>query len=309
MIDRISDLRLFKRIVELGSMTAAAHELGLSTATISNRLAALEQSMSTQLINRTTRKQKITSSGSRLFELANRVLAEVDDFADEVSCTERGVSGSLRVSAPLDLGHTHIAPAVECFLNENPSLRISLWLTDDVVDLTEKGVDIAIRYGRLQDSSLRLRRIATNRRIPVASPDYLARMGEPRTPWELESHNCMVLSNEGNCFDQWSFTINDLQQSVRVSGDRDSSDAELLRHWAVAGKGIALKSAWDVVDDVINGRLTPLLVDYCPKSVDLQLLLPSGSHMTHRVRAFSDFLVNWLKEVDRSLNKAKGLKS
>ena len=301
MIDRLSDLALFKRIVELGSLSAAGRELGVSPATVSVRLQTLEAAVGRQLIQRTTRQMLLTEAGEQVFHTVRRILAEVDDLQDAMSKGGDALSGPIHVSAPVDLGRHRIAPAIDLFQERHPGISIRLSLTDSVVDLTQGGVDIAVRYGKLPDSSLRLRRISSNRRLPVASPDYLALHPAPETPDDLLDHDCIVLVRDGTRFDQWTFNVDGRLHIVRAVGSRETNDGGLIRHWARTGRGIAFKAAWDVVDDIRSGALVPLLTRFCPPTVDIQVVMPAMRYRPARTRALADHLVDTVRQLDSGL--------
>lgn len=301
MLDRLSDLRLLVLIVDRGSLTLAARELGLSPGAVSLRLTALERAMGTSLLRRTTRRLQLTEAGEQFYETAQRVLAQIDDLHEQVCGEQGGLKGAVRVSAPVDLGRNHLAGVIDDFLVQNPRVSVSLVLSDTTLDLTERGVDIAVRYGRLPDSGLALRRIATHRRLPVASPAYLDRAGRPARPGDLAAHNCMTLLRGGGRFDLWPFQVDGAATTVKVSGDRDANDGDLLRRWALDGLGVVLKSAWDVVDDIAAGRLEPLLTAFCPRDVDLQLVFPGGRGRPRRVTALADHLTMVLRGLDERL--------
>lgn len=303
MIDRVADLRLFSLIVERGSLSAAARELGLSPGAVSLRLATIEKSVEAQLLRRSTRRLQLTEAGDQLYRTAKRVLAEMDDLQGLI-LGDRGVlKGQVRVTAPLDLGRNHVAPCLDAFVREHAGLSVSLVLSDTLLDLNEAGIDLAIRYGRLPDSALQLRRISTNRRLPVASPTYLDRVGRPQRPQDLLELNCLALLRAGGRFDLWPFRVDGAATTVKVTGDRDVNDGDLLRRWAIEGAGVVLKSAWDVADDLHAGRLEPLLVPFCPCDVDLQIVTPPSRRRPHRVSAVADHLVGMLRRLDACLNR------
>src|SRR6266853_2105212 len=170
MFDRLADFRLFALIVERGSLTSASRELGLSPGAVSLRLSQLEKSAEVQLLRRSTRRLQLTESGDHFYQTAKRVLAEIGDLQEHLSGDRAAVKGPIRISAPLDLGRTYVAPILDEYIKDNPGISISLVLSDTILDLSEAGVDLAIRYGRLPDSALKIRRLSSNRRLPVASP-------------------------------------------------------------------------------------------------------------------------------------------
>lgn len=302
MIDRIADLRLFALIVERGSLTAAAREFGLSPGAVSLRLSLLEKSAEAQLLRRSTRRLQLTEAGDRFYRTAKRVLAEMDDLQEALTGDRGALKGQVRVSSPVDLGRRYVARAADAFMRLHPELSVSLLFSDTMLDLGEAGIDLAIRYGRLPDSALRIRRISSNRRVPVASPDYLDRVGRPQKPEDLLKMNCMVLLRGGGRFDLWPFVVDGAAGVVKVTGDRDANDGGLLRRWALDGRGVALKAAWDVADDIKYGRLEPLLVPFCPSDVDLQIVMPSSRQRPRRVAALADYLTAELRRLDDCLN-------
>ena len=305
MIEKVSDLKLFKRIVEMGTLSAAAGEIGLSPGSASLRLAAMERVLGVQLFRRTTRQMHLTQAGSEFLETAEAVLAELTNFDEALSNKSKDLSGHLQVTSPVDLGRNYIAPSIDRFIAANPNISVNLVCTDRVTDLTERGIDIAVRYGALRDSSLRLRRISSNKRIPVASPEYVAKHGKPSHPQDLKGHNCMLLSSQGNKNNSWTFFENDAALSVRVTGDRATNDGEVLRTWAKQGHGIGLKSAWDVAEDINHGRLVPLLTPFCAPDIDLQLVFPPLARQPQRVRKLADHLVSDLKRLDTCLTNVE----
>ena len=301
MIDRFADLRLFTLIVERGSLTAAARELGLTPGAVSQRLTLLEEGTAAQLLRRSTRRLQLTEAGDQFYRMAKRVCAEIEDLQEALQGEKGALAGSVRVSAPLDLGRNYVAPAIDQFIKANPGISVSLVLSDTPLDLAEQGIDLAIRYGRLPDSPLILRRISSNRRVPVASPAYLDRVGRPQRPDDLHDFNCMALLRAGGRFDLWTFMVDGIATSIKVTGDRDANDGDLLRRWAIEGSGIVLKSAWDVAEDVKTGRLEPLLVPYCAADVDLQIVMPPDRQRPRRVVALADHLTAMLRRLDQCL--------
>lgn len=302
MIDRLADLQLFALIVERGSLTAAARELGLSQGAVSLRLSALEKSTAAQLLRRSTRRLQLTEAGDQFYRTAKRVLAEMDDLKGLLSGDKGALEGQVRISAPIDLGRRYVASAMDAYMRDNPGLSVSLVFSDTMLDLNEHGIDIAIRYGRLANSTLQIRRISSNRRLPVASPAYLDRMGRPQRPEDLRALNCMTLFRGGGRFDLWPFLVDGAAATVKVTGDRDANDGSLLRDWAIEGKGVILKSAWDVADDIKVGLLEAVLVPFCASDVDLQIIMPPSRQRPRRVTALADYCTMMLRRLDACLN-------
>jgi len=301
MIDRLEDLRLFVAIVERGSLTAAAKSQALTPGAVSLRLTALEKGLETHLLRRTTRRLQLTEPGERFLETARRVLADVDDLQQEFAHEHGSLKGLVRVTAPWDMGRNYVAPALDRFMADHPDVTTSLMLSDAPLDLNEAGIDIGIRHGRLPDSPLQLRRISTNRRIPVAAPRYLDRVGRPTSPADLLRMNCMAFLRNGRRSDNWPFLSDGTVTTQKVFGDRDANDGDLLRLWAIDGKGVILKSAWDVVEDFEKKLLEPMLVELCPSEVDLQIVMPAMRHRPRRVTALADHLAAMLRGLDKRL--------
>jgi DNA-binding transcriptional LysR family regulator len=304
MIDRFADLRLFSLIVERGSLTAAGQALGLSPGAVSLRLSALERGVDAQLLRRSTRRLQLTDAGDHFYRTAKRVLGEMDDLQDLLSGDRGALKGQVRVSAPLDLGRNTIAKAVDAFVGKHRGVSISLILSDTILDLNQTGIDIAVRYGRLPDSGLHIRRLSSNRRLALAAPKYLDRVGRPKKPEDLLALNCMTLLRAGARFDLWPFAVDGHVTALKVTGDRDANDGDLLRRWAIEGAGVILKSAWDVAQDILAGRLEPLLVSYCPQDVDLQIVMPPSRKRPRRVTMIADQITAALRKLDQCLAKA-----
>lgn len=287
----LEHLRLFALIVERGGMAAAGRELGLSPATVSARVAWLEEHYGTRLLNRTTRSLSPTSEGVAVLEGARRVLEELEELEGRVRFGAEHLSGSVRLSAPVDLGKRWLIPLLDQFIEAHPEVHIDLHLSDGYVDLAGNGFDLALRYGMLHDSSLRSRRLAQVRRVVCASPEYLARRGTPRHPEELCEHDCLVMRfGEGQDV-RWPFVIEGSEVSVTVRGNRTSNDGEVVRHWCMKGYGIARKSQADIHEALSSGALVALLADHEVAAVDLQLVYSAGKAPARRVRALMEHVI------------------
>src|SRR5712672_639363 len=223
----LDNLALFLRIVEKGSLAAAGRELGLSAASVSERLVALEKYYGAALLRRTTRAISLTDEGRLLVQGARRLLAEADELVALIRLGVEKISGPIRLSAPIDLGRSYVVPILDAFLAEHPEVTIDLNLTDGYVDLVGQGQDLAVRYGELADSTLRVKRLAKNRRIVCASPAYLSDNGLPQHPDDLSHHEC-ILMRFGLTIDRyWPFWVDRKVQRVVVQGQRIEKDGEL----------------------------------------------------------------------------------
>lgn len=293
-MDRIGDIALFLRVLDLGSISAAARSLDLSVAVASQRLKRLERDLGVRLLHRTTRQLHPTPEGLLLAEQGRVLVEDLEALADGLRRTGSGVAGTLRVTMSSTFGRLYISPLLPEFLARHPGVRVSVDLNDVKVDLVSAGMDMAIRIGALEDSSLIARQLASNRRVLCASPDYLERHGAPETPADLAAHECLLLVGSQGRQDVWRLRDGDREIAVRVTGRIESNQGELLRDAAVAGLGIALHSSWHVVDDLRTGRLQIVLPDYPLPDTGIYALMPQRRLMPPRVRAFVEFLAEKL---------------
>jgi DNA-binding transcriptional LysR family regulator len=286
----LNNFTLFLQIVEKGSLVAAGRELGLSPTTVSERLSALEAHFGVVLLNRTTRAIKLTDEGRMLVDGAKLVLSEVQDLDTRIRLGAQTLSGPIRISAPCDLGQTLVSKEISRFLSQHPGISFELLLSDSYVDIVGQGIDIALRFGAISDSSLRVKTLGSRGRLICASPDYLQKFGIPKNPIDLTSHNCLVMRFGATLDNVWRFGSGTQQQLVTVQGNRVTNDGALARRWCQAGHGIILKSELDVGPDIKAGNLIELLSSYAAPSLPLQMLFPPGRAQPRRVRAFADQL-------------------
>lgn len=284
----IDNIRLFLKIAEKGSLVAAGRELGLSATTVSERLAALEAHYGVVLFNRTTRSISLTEAGRTLVEGARVVLGEVDDLDARIRHEAQTLSGPVRVSAPVDLGRSIVSDVVADFAAAHPAISIELSLSDGYVDIVGEGFDIALRFGAVTDSTLRIRSLGEFQRIVCAAPAYIAAHGAPAKPGDLAGHNCLVMRFGRTLDNVWRFGSGKAQQAVTVRGNKTVNDGWLVRQWALAGQGIILKSELDVAGDLKAGRLVALLEDHLPPPNPLQMMFPPGRAQPRRVRALAE---------------------
>lgn len=288
----LDNLNLFLRIVEKGGLAAAGREVGLSPASVSERLVALESYYGVTLLNRTTRAISLTDEGRLLVEGARRLLAEAEELESRVRLGLEKISGPIRLSAPEDLGRRRIVPVVDAFLAENPEVTIDLNLTDGYVDLVAQGIDFAVRHGLLADSSLKARSLGTNRRIVCAAPVYLEANGTPAHPDDLSHHQCIIMRFGQNLDQEWPFLIEGTARRVMVRGQRIANDGGLVRQWCLQGYGLALKSIRDVEDDLADGGLVEVLRSYSTGTTGLQIVYPPSAVQPRRVRMLMDRIAN-----------------
>ncbi|WP_017221822.1 LysR family transcriptional regulator [Moritella dasanensis] len=297
-MDKFADMAMFVGIVKHHGLAAAGRELGLSPATMTARLQALEERYGVKLLNRSTRHVSLTDSG----ELYHKACIEI---LDNVSATEnliqngvKEVKGSLKITAPKDIGKQYILPILSEFCLLYPDVVPYLYLNDDISNIAESGMDIVIRYGELADSSLISRRLSSSQRVLCASPEYLAKHGSPLTPQDLVHHDCLAMIRSNEELKTWHFQDQDKKNAITVIPKRFSDDGEVIRYWALEGAGIALKSVLDVQDDINSLRLVTVLNDYMTNfntstsgaGADLNVVYISKKYQPKRIRLFLDFL-------------------
>ncbi|MEP3274970.1 MAG: LysR family transcriptional regulator [Stappiaceae bacterium] len=291
----LNNLSLFLQIVEKGSLTAAGREVGLSSTTVSERLSALEAHYGVVLLNRTTRAISLTDEGRALVDGAKQVLGEVEDLDNRIRLGAESLSGPIRISAPSDLGRHAVSDEINRFVSNHPAISVELALSDGFVDIVGEGFDIALRFGSVMDSTLRVRSLGQIRRVLCAAPAYLQKHGTPQKPIDLKDHNCLLMRFGTNLDNVWRFGSDALKQIVTVRGDRIANDGALVRQWGVDGQGIILKSELDIGADLNTGRLIELLADYAAPPSPLQMLFPPGRAQPRRVKALAERLTQMLQ--------------
>ena len=289
-IENIGDLQVLVQTARGGTLTAAARTLGITPAAASATLKRLETQLGTRLFERSTRAMRLTSPGQILLDYAVRAFELLDEGESQVDADRATLVGTLRIAAPSDLTRNLLLPLFDELMRDNPGLQLQLSVGDRVLDVLRDEVDVAIRYGALADSRLVARTLAVARPVLSASPDYLRRHPAPRTPQDLARHNCITFDRGGRRHRAWRFFRDGQWTEVRVDGDRSVDDASLAREWAIAGRGIILKSEIDQRRDLESGALVPLLTDWETEPYPLHALLPSGRFVPNRVRALVDFL-------------------
>ena len=288
---RFDDLQLFVHAADLGSLSAAARVMDMSPAVASAALKRIEAQLGARLLARSTRSLRLTAEGEGFLEYARTALASLDEGRRLLARGQDQVSGVLQLSAPSDFGRNLLLPWLDEFQREHSQLAVRLLLGDRIADLFRQPVDIALRYGEPEDSSLVALPVAPdNRRVLCASPDYLARKGEPRQLEQLLQHNCLLYMLGTRVHDHWQFNDGKRELGLTVSGNRFSDDADVVRLWAVAGQGIAYKSWLDVAGDVQSGRLKVLLPGLMCERAPLNLLCGHRAQLSKPVRLLRDML-------------------
>jgi DNA-binding transcriptional LysR family regulator len=279
----------FVEVVARGSLSAAARAEGIAPAMIGRRLDALEQRLGVKLLQRTTRKLALTDEGAAFLEDCKRILAEMQEAEAAVAERSARATGHLVISAPAGFGRQHVAPLLPSFLAEHRDVTANLNLNDRLVDMVGEGVDVAIRIATLEDSNLVGVKLSDNQRVVVASPAYLKRRGVPKTLADLERHNCLAISSEGSQRG-WTFRDNGRQVTLKVAGNMQCNDGEVLHDWALAGKGLAWRSMWEVGAEIEAGKLRTVLDQYAAPGNDIYAVFAQRRHLPLRIRAFVEFL-------------------
>ena len=296
---KLKQLESFVSVVARGSLTAAALAEGVAPAIMGRRLDALEERLGVKLLVRTTRRITLTHEGSAFLEDCQRLLADLANAEASVSAGGVKASGHLRITAPAGFGRRHVAPLVARFREQHADVTITLNLSDRVVDLAGEGFDCAVRVGDMPDSMLVSVRLADNRRLCVATPQYLKRHGTPLHPGDLSRFDCLSLSSDASQTRGWAFRVPRNAQlddgdseiiHLKPGGPLDCSDGQVLHDWCLAGYGIAWRSTWEVESEIVAGRLVAVLEDYAAPANGIYAVFPQRKHLPLRVRLWIDFL-------------------
>lgn len=288
-----SDLGFFAVLARSGSLSAAARELGLSTAAVSKRLGAMEQRAGVPLVVRTTRRMGLTPEGELVLDHARRMLAVVDELEQGLGLARAEPKGLLRVNATLGFGRSHVAPVVSRFVRRHPGVQVQLQLSVNPPPPTDDAWDLCIRFGAPPDSRLVAWRLAANRRLLCAAPAYLARHGTPRTPQDLQRHHCITIRQGDEAYGLWRLVGRGRQaaaHSVKVRGPLATNDGGIAVAWALEGHGILMRAEWDVQRHLASGRLVQVLPQYDTPDADLYAVAVQAQQGSRRVRAFVEFV-------------------
>ncbi len=283
----LTDVVLFRTIASVGSLSAAARQMGTTPMLVSRRLAGLEAELGSRLFHRTTRSLSLTAEGAAFLPHAVILIEARDAALNSVSSSSAGLSGVLKITAPNVIGHSVVVPVVAKLIADNPALRVDLALSDGVIDIATAGVDVAVRVAEMKPSEMIATRVSDNPFTLVASPGYVARFGQPATSEDLVAHPCIKL----HAMDTWPFTRGGEMHRVRISGPLSASTVDAVRAACIAGVGIAMLTYWDVHTQIASGELLRInLADVEPREVGIWAVFPSRSHVPARVRAFIDAL-------------------
>lgn len=290
-MDRLEAMEAFVRVAEGHSFSEAARRLKLSKSVISRQVSALEAQLGARLFHRTTRSLSLTEIGQAYFERCVRILAEIEEADLSVTSLQSAPRGRLRINAPMSFSVLHLAPLLPIFLERYPQVDLDISMNDRRVNLVDDGFDMAVRIGRLEDSSLIARHLAPARLVLCGSPAYLAKHGTPVSPDELAGHSCLTYSNLTTP-DEWHFQHpNGERWQISVKGRLRVNNGDSLRLAALAGSGLVILPSFLVGRDLQAGSLVSLLGDFMTQELGIYAVYPHGRHLSPKVRAFVDFLI------------------
>lgn len=299
-MDRMMAMETFATVVDAGSFSAAARRLKLGQPAVSKSIAQLEEHLGARLLLRSTRSLTPTDAGQRFYEHARRAIDEADQAEQAVRESSDGLSGRLRISAAVTFARLHVLPALKTFLDRHPKLSIDIILDDRSIDLLEQGVDVALRMGTLDDSTMTARRILRGRRLVVGTPRYFEEAGIPKTPADLSRHQAIVYSLRGGG-QSWAFSRNDgAEVAVAVSGRVSVSAAEGMRTAVLGHMGLAVASEWMFSSELADGTVQAVLTEWTLPPIDVWAVFPSGRMATTKRRAFVAFVEHLLGGHDGS---------
>jgi DNA-binding transcriptional LysR family regulator len=289
-MDRFKALQTFLDVARTESLSAVARDEGVTPAMVGRRIDQLEARLGVKLFKRSTRKITLTPEGAAFCDSVRTVLSDLTAAEESIAVGAKNATGRLIVSAPTAFGRKHIAPHVPAFIAENPNLTVTLHLSERLVDLKNERVDLAIRIADLKNADFIAVKLARNHRVVVGSPGYIKRAGKPNSLEDLQHHNCLVTSSEDGLADNWHFHDRGSMVRVKVAGNLHCNDGGVLTKWALAGQGLAWRSAWEVSEEITNGRLVEVLSKYSAPGNDIHAVYPDRKFLPAKVRLFIDFL-------------------
>lgn len=291
-MDTIDGMRTFAAVVAEGSFSRAAGRLDMSPQLASKYVGQLEARLGVRLLNRSTRQLSLTEAGRAYHDRVRQVLADIDDMENAVGDLTARARGTLRINAPMTFGQLHLTRTIAEYQNIQPEVEVDLTLNDRVVDIVSEGFDLAIRIGKLEESSLVARRLAPVHLAVCGSPEYFRRRGVPDTPEQLSEHDCLRYAYAAD-YDRWRFERDGRKHSVRIRGPFSANNGDALRVAALAGKGIVLQPTFIVGDDIRNGRLQTVLDDYHTATLNVHAVYAHRQYLSAKVRTFVDFLAGY----------------
>ncbi len=295
-MDRWTEMELFVQVAETGSLSRAADALHLSNAAVSRHMAAMEERLGARLVERNTRRLYLTETGKEFLARARQILDDLRDAEAMVNASSVRPTGMLRITASLSFSMQHVAPLLKAYTRQYPEVRVHMEVANRYLDIIDNNIDVAIRTREYEpDSNITIRRLAETRRILAAAPSYLAERAAPRTPADLRKHDLLIYTHANNP-NELRFTRGQETENLTVKGLLESTDGQVLRAAALDGMGILFQPTYILYDDIVAGRLIPLLEDWDLPRLTVNLAFPSRKHLSAKVRTFIDFLVS---EFDR----------
>jgi DNA-binding transcriptional LysR family regulator len=295
-----SELGFFTSVATAGSLSAAARDLGITTAAVSKRLAQMEARIGMPLVTRTTRRMSLTPEGEVYLEHARRILSEIEDLNQLLTRSKGRPSGLLRVNATLGFGRMHVAPVISEYVTAYPEVDVQLQLSADPPPLNEDAFDVCIRFGQPPDARIVARKLAPNRRLLCASPRYLRDHGIPNTPADLRRHNCIGIRQGSDAYGVWRLTAGKgakaRTETVRVRGNLTTNDGEIAVNWALEGHGILMRAEWDIERFLRSGRLVQVLPQYATPEADIYAVYHQRHQLSSRLRLFVEFMAEKFSE-------------
>ncbi|PHZ84196.1 LysR family transcriptional regulator [Paremcibacter congregatus] len=290
-MNELDTIRTFLAIYETGSFTQAANRQAITKSVASRRLTALEAELDVRLLTRNTRGVIPTPAGVTFYEEAQRIVADLEDVKDSMRAERQGLAGPIRISAPKSFGRTFIQPTLLQIMKDNPKITLDASFSDRSVDLAGEGYDLGLRIGRLKDSSLIARKLASIRLVMVASPAYLQEFGEPKTPQDLKNHNCAIYTNAMEAH-SWRLGPDTNPQMVRVNGNLKTNSGDMQVAACLAGQALISIPYFYVHHHIKAGTLKPVLCEYRSDPLGLYAVYPASRHVTGRVRLLIDILAD-----------------
>ncbi|MGV3740807.1 MAG: LysR family transcriptional regulator [Burkholderiaceae bacterium] len=289
-MDKLKQIQAFVDAVDKGSLAKAALAQNVTPVMLGRRIDALEKRLGVKLMHRTTRHLSLTERGAIFLDHCRKVLSELDVAEKVIAEGRHEATGHLIVSAPASFGRQHVAPHAPAFLAANPDVQISFNLTDHVVDLVREGYDMAVRIGGPIDPNFVAVKLATNQRVVCGTPEYFERYGLPRTLEDLSHHNCLAFNLQGGQQRGWHFQKNGKPVTVKVNGNLDCNDGELLHRWACEGLGLAWRSTWEIQAQLASRTLITVLDEYALPHYDIMAVYLQQRHLPAKIRFFIDAL-------------------
>lgn len=284
------DLEIVLKVAELRSITAAAANLDMRTATASAAIKRVESALGAELFVRTTRQLRLSNAGERYIPQCQQALAMLDQARHNMQEDMDIVDGELRIAVSSDLGRNLVTPWLDEFIETHPKVSLKLNISDSNIDFYRDSVDIAIRYGSPKEANLYGFKICNVPCLLCATPEYLTTHGSPQHPHDLPQHEGLFYQLHDITYDHWKFSQDGTDYKIKMSGKRASNDGDLVRRWCVAGKGLAVKSCLDIADDLLQKRVIKVMPEFSPRSTELWLICPSRQSITPAVRLLRDRL-------------------